>query len=122
MAEVVESPAVGEAGGYLSAEDKRRFTLLAGILGGACFVAQMVLPFVVMIVVMGGMMAFDGTWMRHVDAKGAALHDGRIWLIERSASDDPRVKPTLKSFELGNEVEPTTISGALNPLLDGLHD
>lgn len=77
------SPALREADGYLSAEHKRRFTLIAGLLGAGCFVLQMVLPLAVMFIWMGGMMAFQTGWMRVANTETAAFHAGRIWYLER---------------------------------------
>ena len=41
--------------GYLSEEDKRKFTITAGILGAVFFILQFVLPPMLMIVAMPGM-------------------------------------------------------------------
>ena len=42
--------------GYLSEESKRRFTLVAGILGAVFFLAQTLLPMFVMFLIMVPMM------------------------------------------------------------------
>lgn len=120
VAEVEQSPAVAEAGGYLSAEGKERFTLIAGLLGGGCFIAQIVLPLVVMIFVMGGMMAFSTSWMRHADPQLSAYYARRIWYVERNLSQQSSDKPLLKTIDPGSEADPVTrteLEGELPMLL-----
>jgi uncharacterized RDD family membrane protein YckC len=66
--------------GYLSEESKRRFTIVAGVLGAVFFLAQLVLPVVLMfLIVFSGMMlqesassAFDR----------AVLWRGELWYVE----------------------------------------
>ncbi len=38
--------------GYLSAESKRRFTIIAGVLGAVFFLGQVLLPMAIMFLVM----------------------------------------------------------------------
>ena len=48
-----------ETEGYLSPENKKTFTIAVGILGGLFFLAQFVVPFIIMLVAMPSMM-FSG--------------------------------------------------------------
>lgn len=75
-------PLPESARGYLSLESKRRFTLVAGILGAAFFVAQIVLPMLVMFLVMFPMM-FGAVSTADVDQ--AAIWRNELWLVERTA-------------------------------------
>src|SRR6266705_4558820 len=75
-------PVTESSQGYLSEESKRRFTLVAGILGAVFFLAQFLLPMLVMFLVMMPMM-FDreiGT----ADLDQAALWRGELWFVERT--------------------------------------
>ncbi len=73
---------VESTAGYLSAESKRRFTLMAGMLGAGCFLAQMVLPMLVMFLVMMPMMF--GRQFTTRDVAQAALWHGEFWFVERT--------------------------------------
>jgi len=75
-------PITDSARGYLSQEAKRRFTLVAGTLGAVLFLAQVVLPFLVMLLVMFPMM-FGA--MSVADLDQAALWRNELWFIARSA-------------------------------------
>ncbi|MHC4475258.1 MAG: RDD family protein [Planctomycetota bacterium] len=78
---VIEAPH-----GYLSEEDKRKFTITAGILGAVFFVAQFVVPFLVMFVSMPVM--FDtGEWMTQIDAGGAVFWNDAIWFTQKQLRD-----------------------------------
>jgi uncharacterized RDD family membrane protein YckC len=69
--------------GYLSEESKRRFTLVAGVLGAVFFLAQMVLPMAVMFGLMMPMMFVQE--LKFTDIDHAALWQDRIWLLEETA-------------------------------------
>jgi uncharacterized RDD family membrane protein YckC len=62
--------------GYLSEQDKKTFTLIAGILGALFFFIQFLLPFAMMVVVMQGV-GFDNV---HLD-RGVSWKGG-FWFIE----------------------------------------
>jgi uncharacterized RDD family membrane protein YckC len=70
------------APGYLSEESKRRFTLIAGILGAAFFVAQFLLPMLIMFMVMMPMMM--GGQVSIADIDQAALWRDDLWFVERT--------------------------------------
>ncbi len=96
------------ARGYLSDNDKRKFTLTAGILGAAFFIGQFVLPFVLMFAIMPGMMFFEDSWMKEAELQRGTFWDGRIWYVERSISfkkpDDG--SSTLKYLDIGDRGNP----------------
>src|SRR5262245_46027869 len=77
-----EGPLSESARGYLSDESKRRFTLIAGILGAVFFVAQFLLPVLVMVVVMMTMMM--GSRFSIADIEQSALWSNELWFIERT--------------------------------------
>jgi uncharacterized RDD family membrane protein YckC len=68
--------------GYLSEESKRRFTLVAGILGAVFFLAQTLLPMFVMFLIMLPMMM--GQQFANVELDQAALWRDELWFIERT--------------------------------------
>jgi uncharacterized RDD family membrane protein YckC len=68
--------------GYLSVESKRRFTLVAGVLGTLFFLAQFLLPMLfVFLVMMPAMFLRD---LKTVELDEAALWRGELWVVERS--------------------------------------
>ena len=68
--------------GYLSEESKRRFTLVAGVLGAVFFLAQMVLPMVLMFLIMTPMMVNQE--LATLDVDRAALWGQELWLVRRT--------------------------------------
>lgn len=68
--------------GYLSGESKRRFTVVAGILGAVFFLAQTLLPMVLMFLIMMPMMMRQE--FTNLDLDQAALWRDDLWLIERT--------------------------------------
>ncbi|HEY3176886.1 MAG TPA: RDD family protein, partial [Candidatus Polarisedimenticolia bacterium] len=68
--------------GYISEESKRRFTLVAGILGAVFFFAQTVLPMALMFLFMMPMMI--GQELATMDIEHAALWREEIWLPRRT--------------------------------------
>jgi uncharacterized RDD family membrane protein YckC len=69
--------------GYLSDESKRRFTLVAGILGAVFFLAQTLLPMFVMFLIMVPLMI--GQEFSSIDLDQAALWRDELWFIQRTA-------------------------------------
>ena len=65
--------------GYLSSESKRRFTLIAGVLGILFFVAQFFLPMLVMFGVMITTFKMD---MKSLDLGHADILRDEVWVIE----------------------------------------
>jgi uncharacterized RDD family membrane protein YckC len=77
-----ETPTTESFHGYLSEGSKRRFTLVAGLLGAIFFLAQFGLPMVVMFLVMMPMMVGQAVSMADLDQ--AALWQDQLWFIERT--------------------------------------
>jgi uncharacterized RDD family membrane protein YckC len=78
--------------GYLSEDAKRKFTLVAGVLGALFFVLQIAIPMGAVVALMPAMM-----WHQQVttfDLDGSALHQGQIYLVESTRGLDTRDKPT----------------------------
>jgi uncharacterized RDD family membrane protein YckC len=77
--------------GYLSADSKRRFTIIAGVLGAVFFLGQFLLPMAIMfLVMMPAMFMHD---MKSLDLDGAALVGDELWVVERT------VKLNMRSAE-----------------------
>lgn len=76
----VDSMPTDREPGYLSAEAKRQFTLITGVLGAVFFVIQMILPIVVMFAVMFPSMAAQG--FHRSDFDHAVLWKGELWFVE----------------------------------------
>jgi len=92
-------PLAESARGYLSLESKRRFTIVAGILGTAFFLAQIVLPVLFMLLVM--MPTMLGSAMVMADLDQAALWRDELWFIEQTAKvnwRDPESSTTLAAL------------------------
>ena len=91
--------------GYLSEEHKRKFTIIAGILGAIFFILQFVLPFVLMLAIMPGMMFFQDSWMEIANPEPGAFWNNQIWYAGTSVSpkkpDGGRA--TLKSLKIDSE-------------------
>ncbi len=100
------SPLTESAHGYLSDESKRRFTLVAGILGAVFFLAQLLLPMLVMFLVMMPMMV--GREFATADLGQAALWRDEVWFVERRTKlnlRDPEISvtaPTLRHVRLAD--------------------
>lgn len=89
-------PVIESTRGYLSLESKRRFTIVAGILGAVFFLAQTVLPILLMFLVM--MPAMMGRGFATADIDQAALWREELWFVERTAKvnwRDPEGSTTL---------------------------
>jgi uncharacterized RDD family membrane protein YckC len=70
-------------GGYLSTESKRRFTLIAGVLGAVFFFAQTLLPMALMFLVMMPVMVSQE--FSTIDVDHAALWGGELWFVRRTS-------------------------------------
>ena len=97
--------------GYLSEEHKRKFTIIAGILGAVFFILQFILPFALMLAIMPGMMFFQDSWMENANPERGAFWNHQIWYAGTSISpketDDGGV--TLKSLKVDSEEGPKDI-------------
>lgn len=65
--------------GYLSAEHKKTFTITVGILGAVFFLAQLIIPFVVMIIAMPAMMSTSVMTMKDALPAYGAYWQGKVW-------------------------------------------
>ena len=83
-----DSPLTESSRGYLSEESKRRFTLITGVLGAVVFLAQMLLPMLLMFAFMLPMMA--GGEVSTTDVTQAALWRDELWLVEQTTRLDFR--------------------------------
>jgi uncharacterized RDD family membrane protein YckC len=77
-----ETPPSDSFHGYLSEGSKRRFTLVAGLLGAIFFLAQFVLPMVIMFLVMMPMIIDQAVSMADLDH--AAVWQDQLWFVERT--------------------------------------
>ncbi len=77
----------GGLGGYLSEKDKRRYTLLAGSLGGVCFVLQMAAPLVFILAMMFSMSRMEMPTRQPKVASGT-LWQGAFWYPEVGAKGE----------------------------------
>jgi uncharacterized RDD family membrane protein YckC len=75
--------------GYLSEESKRRFTLVAGVLGAVFFLAQTVLPMLLMFAIM--MPTMLSQELVTLDVDRAALWRDELWLVQRTRKINWRV-------------------------------
>ena len=92
-------PVTESANGYLSLESKRRFTVVAGILGALFFLAQFVLPMLLMFLVM--MPTMLGNAIATADLDQAALWRNELWFVERTPKlnwRDPEASTTLAAL------------------------
>jgi uncharacterized RDD family membrane protein YckC len=92
-------PLTESARGYLSPESKRRFTFVAGILGAAFFVAQFVLPMLIVFLIM--MPTMIGHAVSVADLDQAALWRNELWFVERTVKPnwrDPESSTTLMAL------------------------
>jgi len=73
--------------GFLSEDDKRKFTMTAGILGCVFFVVQVAGPILVIFAMMPVMMFGNG--MKNYAVRGAALFRGELYVVETAESFGP---------------------------------
>jgi uncharacterized RDD family membrane protein YckC len=127
-------PVSESARGYLSLESKRRFTIVAGVLGAVFFLAQFILPFLFMFLVM--MPTMMGGAIANVDIDQAALWRDELWFIEQTAKvnwrdpENSATSATLRHVKLMDlehtgpaialEVDGKDASPALLPIGDRL--
>lgn len=65
--------------GYLSAEHKKTFTITVGILGAVFFLAQFIIPIIVMMIAMPAMMATGVMSMKEARPGHGAYWAGKVW-------------------------------------------
>jgi uncharacterized RDD family membrane protein YckC len=102
-----DSPPGGPAErGYLSAESKRRFTILAGVLGALFFLAQTLLPMIVMFLVM--MPVMFSQEITTIDVDQAAVVGDELRVVEQTVDmdwrspDRPVTRRALRALRLAD--------------------
>jgi len=99
--------------GYLSEEDKRKFTLTAGILGAIFLVAQFVVPLLIMMIIMPFFM-FSAMSLKFARPEGGARWDGRIWYAVKTESPfqgrGGEGGPDLYCLRPGSDEEPEKVA------------
>ena len=94
------APVPDSTPGYRSEASKRRFTILAGVLGAVFFLAQFILPMVAMVLMMGSM-ALGRREFTIAEVDKAALWHGEVWLVAQTAKVDFRdVERSTSTFGL----------------------
>jgi len=98
--DVSEIPASQSPDGYLSEQGKRRFTITAGILGAVFFMAQIALPYVLMLIAMPTMILKGGVF-KQLNVDSMVLWNDSIWFIEESKKTMNYNLKRIKLRELG---------------------
>jgi len=98
--DISEIPASQSPDGYLSEQSKRRFTITAGILGAVFFMAQIALPYVLMLIAMPTMI-LKGDIFKHLNVDSMVFWNDSIWFIEdaRKNANYNLKRITLREFE-----------------------
>jgi len=93
--------------GYLSEQDKRTFTITTGILGAVFFIAQFIVPFVVMIAVMPSLVLS----FKVAEPHRGACWENELWYVQRTQRPRPASEShaTLNRIDLDGRKEPTTV-------------
>ncbi|MHC4778632.1 MAG: hypothetical protein ACYTFG_08680, partial [Planctomycetota bacterium] len=95
--------------GFLSAEDKRRYSFKVGILMAVFFVAQFLVPFAVMIPFMIMMFTNQMEMMKMPRPSRGALLEGAIWFPEANEGPSQKGKGksgAVKRLKLEEDAEP----------------
>ena len=91
------------AAGYLSENDKRKFTIAAGIIGGAFFFAQFIVPMVIMMAAMPAMMFSGSFQIKIVQPERSVYWDNSIWYLETSQTLQPTAQSQITLNTLPEE-------------------
>jgi uncharacterized RDD family membrane protein YckC len=83
---ISNSPESQIPNGYLSDKGKQKFTITAGILGAVFFMAQIILPFVLMMIVMPVTM-FRNDVTKQLNIDSMVFWNDSIWLIEEAGKN-----------------------------------
>jgi uncharacterized RDD family membrane protein YckC len=81
------SPPPDPGRGYLSEDSKRRFTIVAGVLGAVFFLAQVVVPMLIVFLFMMPSMA--GRDFKTLELDQGALWRGELWVVQRTMKLNP---------------------------------
>lgn len=103
--DISEIPVSQSPDGYLSEQGKRRFTITAGILGAVFFMAQIALPYILMLTAMPTMI-LKGDISKQLNVDSMVFWNDSIWLIEEAGKDvNYNLKRiTLREFEAPEKV------------------
>ena len=115
-------PVTESARGYLSQESKRRFTIVAGVLGALFFLAQFLLPMLFVFLVM--MPTLTGRALATADMDQAALWRNELWFVEQTAKvnwHDPEASTTESALRHVSLVDLEPVGQAI-PLEVGKKD
>jgi uncharacterized RDD family membrane protein YckC len=93
------------AAGYLSEHNKRKFTIAAGIIGGAFFFAQFIVPLIVMMAAMPAMMFSGDFQFKNAHPERGAYWDNTIWYIETIQTFQPAAQPQITLNTLPDDTE-----------------
>jgi len=103
--DISEIPPSQSSDGYLSEQGKRRFTITAGILGAVFFMAQIALPFVLMLIAMPIMMLKADVFKR-LNVDSIVFWNDSIWFIEEAGKN---MNYNLKRIKLREFGAPETV-------------
>ena len=96
--------------GYLSEQNKRKFTIAAGIISAVFILAQFIVPMILMMLAMPALMFSSAFQIKIAHPERGAYWDDTIWYIESIQSFHPSAQPqtTLNRLTyddgLGSEV------------------
>ncbi len=100
-----ETPASQPPDGYLSEQGKQRFTITAGILGAVFFMAQIALPYVLMLIAMPTMI-LKGDIFKQLNVDSMVFWNDSIWFIEEAGKN---MNYNLKRIKLREFGAPETV-------------
>jgi uncharacterized RDD family membrane protein YckC len=103
--------------GYLSEEHKRKFTIMAGVLGALFFIAQFIVPIVVMLAIMPFGFFGGGLSIKIVEPEKSALLGDSLWYVETRLSAEPESEnelSVLKRLPLFDEGDPEEVAPLLS--------
>jgi uncharacterized RDD family membrane protein YckC len=86
------------AAGYLSEQNKRKFTIAAGIISAVFFFAQFIVPMIIMMFAMPALMFSGNFQLKNAHPERGAYWDDTIWYIE-----------SIQSFQHSAQL-PTTLN------------
>jgi uncharacterized RDD family membrane protein YckC len=95
----------------LSEEHKRKFTITAGILGAIFFIAQFILPPILMMAAMPVMMFSQDSWMKEANPERGTFWNNQLWYVETALTTETSAsgQTTLKRLPVDSEGGPETV-------------
>lgn len=97
--------------GYLSEEQKSKFTITAGLVGGGFLILNFVLPFICMLIMMPTMFMFQGEMFQMANMRKNAVLDNTLWYEVESMGHPQQKKSDTKLFKipLNKKAEPIKV-------------